>query len=174
MLSLLKAKRKRPQRVRAGSGLKVRLHQLVEEQIARGVPRQVIYDQLIEKSRAVLGDPGTDTPHADSNAYLSVADEVLHVMIGRNKQAEACERTGQLREAVRLYEENVADAFDGVRPYEQLYQIYSRQRRYADAARVCRAYLVLPERADVNPQRARLKDEFRRRLNELEALLDES
>jgi|GEM_PF-6355344 len=173
MLSLLKKKPKRLKRVRAGSGLKVRLAQVVEEQVARGVPRQRIYDELIDKSRAVLSDPGTDTPHADANVYLSVADQVLHVMIERNRQAEACERTGRVREATLLYEQNVADAFDGVRPYERLYQIYNRQRRYADAARICRAYLALPERS-VNPLRAQIREEFHSRLIALEALLDES
>ncbi len=171
MLSLFKKKRKRSERVQAGSGLKVRLRQLVDEQVARGVPRQAIYDELIEKSRAALNDTQTrGVRHADANAYLSVADEVLHVMMARNRQAEQHERTGQVQQAIQLYEENLADGFAGVRPYERLRLIYTRQRRRADAIRVCRAYLALPDRT---PLPAQSKDEFRAHLSRLEAMGDD-
>jgi hypothetical protein len=61
-----------------------------------------------------------------------------------------------------LYEANLADSFEGMRPYERLRLIYTRQRRYKDAIRVCQAYLDLPDR-----EHGQDKEAFRRHLRKL-------
>lgn len=163
MLSLIKKRRKRYKRARPGTGLKARLREQVEEQIQRGVPRQRIYDELMAKSRAVLNDSRSPRPHHEANVYMSVAGQVRHVMMARNQQAARHEKEGQVDQAIRLYEANLADGFEGVRPYKGLRQIYTRQGRYVEAIRVCRAYLALPERA-YGPNR----DAFRRHVRRLQ------
>lgn len=164
MLSLFGKRRRRRRRARPGTGLKVRLGQRAQEQIARGVPRQAIYNELIAKSRAILGDPDSPTPHLDANAYQSVADEVLHQMMDRNQQAAQCESQGCIEQAAALYEANLADRFEGMRPYERLRLIYTRQKRYADAIRVCQAYLALPDR-----EHGQDKEAFHQHLLKLQA-----
>ena len=148
MLSLIAGKRKRQRRAKPGTGLKALLRQRVEQQVADGVPRQAVYSELRTRSRAVLTDGTTPRPHLHANAYLAVADEVLHVMLARNLQGERCEQEGRIDRAIRYYEANVADGFYGMRPYERLRLIYTGQHRHHDAIRICQAYLALSDKGN--------------------------
>ena len=166
MLSLIAGKRKRQRRAKPGTGLKALLRQRVEQQIADGVPRQTVYSELKTRSRAVLTDGTAPTPHLHANAYMAVADEVLHEMLDRNLQGERCEQAGHIDQAIRYYEANVVDAFYGMRPYERLRLIYTGQHRHHDAIRICRAYLALSDEGN-RPA----KEAFR---GHLQALLNET
>jgi tetratricopeptide (TPR) repeat protein len=66
-------------------------------------------------------------------------------MYARNVEGTAFERTGELDKAIKLYEANVVDRCDVPHPYDRLRVIYTRQQNYADAIRVCRAYLNLSD-----------------------------
>ena len=133
------------------------------------------------KSRAALNDSSSPSPHLEANAVgtssaMSVAGEVRHVMMERNRQAAHHEKEGQVDRAIRLYEANLADGFEGMRPYERLRLIYTRQNRYQEAIHVCRAYLdcqaylVLPER-ERGQSRGQSKETFRQHLQRLQDLI---
>ena len=176
MLSLLRKRRKRPKRARPGTGLKTQLQLHVEEQARRGIPRQEIYNDLMAKSRAALNDSSSPSPHLEANAVgtssaMSVAGEVRHVMMERNRQATHHEKEGQVDRAIRLYEANLTDGFEGMRPYERLRLIYTRQNRYQEAIRICQAYLALPEREcgqSRGQNRGQNKETFRQHLQRLQ------
>jgi tetratricopeptide (TPR) repeat protein len=72
-------------------------------------------------------------------------NRLFQIMYARNVEGTAFERTGELDKAIDLYEANVADHCDVPHPYDRLRVIYTRQQNYADAIRVCRAYLNLPD-----------------------------
>src|ERR1700722_8392335 len=61
--------------------------------------------------------------------------------VDRNLKGIELEKKGHTAPAVRLYEANIADQFDGSHPYERLRILYARQHRWADAIRVCEAYI---------------------------------
>ena len=79
-------------------------------------------------------------------AHEPYNDPRIHKMVERNNKGIAREKAGDITAAVRLYEANIRDRFDGTHPYNRLRIIYARQKRYDDAIRVCQAYLALPNR----------------------------
>lgn len=80
------------------------------------------------------------------------ADARFSAMVDRNLTGIDLERAGAIDRAIALYEANVAESFIGSHPYERLRIIYTKQRDYPNALRVCRAYLALPLR-DVDAQK---------------------
>ena len=56
--------------------------------------------------------------------------------IDRNLRGRDLEKQGNIRDAIELYELNVAYGFEGDFPYDRLRIIYSKQRRYGDVIRV--------------------------------------
>lgn len=63
------------------------------------------------------------------------------IMVNRNLDGIDLENAGNVADAVKLYEANVRDGFDGSHPYERLRVIYSREKRFEDAIRVCEAFI---------------------------------
>lgn len=61
----------------------------------------------------------------------------------RNTKAQRAEERGDVREAVRLYEESVAEGFVGAHPYERLAALHEQLRDPAAALRVTEAYTTL-------------------------------
>ena len=66
---------------------------------------------------------------------------------GTLEQARECEQEGDLDKALPLYEALIYDGFQGTLPYDRLRIIYTRQKRFEDAIRVCEAYVALKDRA---------------------------
>ncbi len=68
-------------------------------------------------------------------------------MLTRDKAGEKLERAGEIEQAIKLYERNVAvadDLFDDSSrsyPYERLRIIYTERKQYDDAIRVCQAFV---------------------------------
>lgn len=56
--------------------------------------------------------------------------------VSRNLDGIQKEKEGETEEAIKMYEQNVADRFDGSHPYKRLAIIYRKQKRYADEVRV--------------------------------------
>jgi len=84
-------------------------------------------------------------------AARSRAADALAALEERNVKGGELEKIGSENKAIRLYEANVADEFDGTHPYERLMIIYSRRENHRDAQRVAEACLQnitgeLPER----------------------------
>lgn len=62
----------------------------------------------------------------------------LEAQTRRNLEGMELEQAGQVAEAIELYEQNVADGFNGDWPYGRLVSIYERQAAYGEAERVLR------------------------------------
>lgn len=89
---------------------------------------------------------------AEIDARLVEADRITEMLGQRHMRAYHAEKQGREQEAIRLYEQNVADGDLSTLSYTRLRLLYARQKRYRDARRVCEAYLqTLDELAERDP-----------------------
>jgi hypothetical protein len=79
-------------------------------------------------------------------ACVAEADRISDAMVVRNDRARQAEEAGDLEAAIKLYERNVRDWFDGSFPYERLRVLYNREQRHGDALRVCQAFVSMASR----------------------------
>ena len=79
--------------------------------------------------------------HVTEVKALTFKEEKLMGFVRNNLEGSRLEKMGQVNEAVKLYEKNIENKFDGDHPYERLRIIYSREDRNNDAIRVCQLYL---------------------------------
>jgi tetratricopeptide (TPR) repeat protein len=70
---------------------------------------------------------------------------LLEAQTARNLEGLAAEQSGQLDEAVALYEINVAEGFPGDLPYGRLVAIYERRAAFDQAERVLRRAIAVFE-----------------------------
>lgn len=157
------------------------LRETIERQRAAGVPLGYIidaldriYDQALRQVEHTSKQVRVSSPmfegavamQQDQMAWARYIDKerarLFASMAERNDRGKELERQEQIAEAVALYEANVKDHFFGSFPYDRLRIIYTRQGEYADAIRVCRAYLDLPDR----PQ-GQNKERFQKHLEKL-------
>ena len=130
------------------------LRQWSNDQIAHGVPRQTIWNYLLNWENRKLS-------YEEKEASMKVASYLLDVMVDRNLNGKTLETQGEVDKAIALYEENISDLFDGSHPYERLRVIYTKRNQLADAIRICRAYIEIADmllkessrRSDLNPKR---------------------
>lgn len=109
---------------------------LVNQKLSDGVPRQIIYNDLLKisiKNR----DPD------EMEAFSEVGRELMTVVVDRNFTGKQYEKSGHIDEVLALYEANVTDQIEGSHPYERLRIIYTKRKQYDDAIRVCEQYLLL-------------------------------
>jgi len=106
------------------------------QQMAQGVPRQVVCTQL-------LGAGVKGRTESEWRAHLDAEHELSVVMLQRNLDGKEFEKEGSINKAIEVYEQNLEDSFYGSFPYERLRIIYTKQKRYSDAIRVCKAFLIL-------------------------------
>jgi len=141
------------------------LRQWANDQIAHGVPRQTIWNYLLNWENVKLS-------FEEKEASMKIASHLLDVMVDRNLNGKALETQGEVDKAIALYEENISDLFEGSHPYDRLRVIYTKRNQSAEAIRVCRAYLEIDDmfreegsqRSDLNPKR----DKFISWINKLE------
>ena len=89
---------------------------------------------------------------AEIESRLREADRICHTLGRRHMQAYYAEKGGRIDEALRLYEQNVADGDLSTLSYERLRMIYLKLDRPRDAWRVCTAYLrALDELVERDP-----------------------
>ncbi len=84
----------------------------------------------------------------------------------RNLDGMGLEREGQIDRAVELYEQSIAEGFEGDWPYGRLVAYYERQQRWGDAERVLQRAIEVfkaSKRRTPEDRRATLKA-FRGRL----------
>lgn len=124
------------------------------QQIDRGVPMQTLWQQLM----SMLKQPGPSIKSrkfgqhvAYIEACSNIAQIMLRTMVDRNNQAKQLEKTGNIDQAIALLEMNVRDLFDGTFPYNRLRIIYTKQKRYHDAIRICQAYINNPHTGHGEP-----------------------
>jgi len=130
------------------------LFQWANDQIVHGVPRQVIWNYLLDWENRKLS-------YEEKEASMKLASHLLDVMVDRNVNGKTLETQGEVDKAIALYEENVSDLFDGDYPYDRLRVIYTKRNQLAEAIRVCRAYIEIDDmllkygsrRSALNPKR---------------------
>lgn len=130
---------------------------LVNRQLKAGVPRQVIWNQLMAMKPRGL---------ANLTARAEAESAVARVMVDRNLKGKELEKRGKIDQAIPLYEANLVDRFGGTHPYERLRIIYTKRQDYRNAIRVCQAYIDLANQREVN---ARLKPKFAAHIKKLNA-----
>ena len=130
------------------------LLQWANDQIVHGVPRQIIWNYLLDwKNRK----PSFE----EKEASMKVASQLLDVMVDRNLNGKTLEAAGEVDRAITLYEENVSDLFEGDHPYDRLRVIYTKRKQFAQAIRVCRTFVKIADmlvqegsqRGDLKPKR---------------------
>jgi tetratricopeptide (TPR) repeat protein len=102
-----------------------------------------------EKSRKPLGDRYQEllaknldsVPRGEHQKIMQEVQRIGDIFVSRNLKGKEYEKAGNIDKAKELYEANVLDRFHGSHPYERLRIIYVREARYADAIRVCEAYM---------------------------------
>lgn len=89
---------------------------------------------------------------AEIEARLREADRICSLLGQRYLHAYKAEKQGDITDAIKLYEQNVADGDLSTLPYERLRQLYLKMDRRRDARRVCDSYLrALDELAEHDP-----------------------
>lgn len=124
------------------------------DQVSQGVPRQIIWDCLMNWDNEKLS-------LEEKESSMKVASHILNIMVDRNLNGIALEKQGLVDKAIALYEENVSDLFDGDHPYDRLRVIYSKQKRFPEAIRVCKTFVRIADtllregspRSDLKPKR---------------------
>lgn len=72
----------------------------------------------------------------------------LEESVSRNLKGIELEKEGSTEESIELYEQNVADGFDGSHPYKRLAIIYRKQKRYDDEIRVLKKAIQVFSKLD--------------------------
>jgi hypothetical protein len=101
--------------------------------------------------------PATKLPNIVPAQSLALRSKTFSKCVDRNLNGIALEKEGNIDAAIALYEANIAARFDGTHPYERLRIIYSKQKCWDDAIRVCRAYIQFGQAGDLA-----LKEKLRR------------
>lgn len=109
-----------------------------EEQIKSGVPRQVVCNYLLKNNDSIHFNRD-----GSMDALLNVEFQVFSVMVNRNLEGQYLEKMGNIEEAIKIYEANLADWFVGPFPYDRLRIILTKQKRFDEAIKVCKAHIKM-------------------------------
>ena len=88
--------------------------------------------------------PTTPESSAKLRAYDLLYSEIRPRMMESLNSGRAHEMAGRIPDAIKNYEDAVADQIPMRFPYEHLRVIYRRQEQYADALRVCQLAIANP------------------------------
>jgi tetratricopeptide (TPR) repeat protein len=125
-----------------------------------GVPKQVICNYLLTQSNIKTVE-----------YFLKTEYKITDIMAARNLRGKQLEKTGNTEEAIKLYETNVTERFTDNLPYDRLRVIYTNQKHYAEAIRVCEAFVeVANSLMNVGTSRDDLLAKRARYLNYIERL----
>lgn len=62
--------------------------------------------------------------------------EILDIMVYRNNKGIELEKKGDIENAIKLYEQNVADEFFGTYPYDRVAIIYRKRKQFDNEIRI--------------------------------------
>jgi tetratricopeptide (TPR) repeat protein len=68
--------------------------------------------------------------------YEKEVNKIDNKMLNRNLKGKALEKEGKIDEAIKLYEKNIKEEFDGTFPYNRLAIIYTKKGLLDDEIRV--------------------------------------
>jgi len=77
--------------------------------------------------------------------------EILDSMVDRNNKGIELEKKGDIENAIKLYEQNVADEFFGTYPYDRLAIIYRKRKQFDDEIRILKRKISIFEK--INQER---------------------
>jgi hypothetical protein len=110
---------------------------------------------VLRRLRDIFGRRETRPPEEPLNLFgldpgerdrIGTEDDPLRgfeAAMERHAQAERALQSGDLEEAIRLYEASVAEEFVGSHPYERLSSLHDRRHDYEAALRVSETFLRL-------------------------------
>ena len=127
----------------------------VEQQISEKRPLMSIRRELLDKQ-------GETDNENELTRLRDAANEIEHTMVLRNLKGVEYEELGKEAAAVKLYEANVRDQFEGIHPYERLRVIYDRDGRHEEILRICRSFIS-------HGKNEGLKDRYEKLIEELTA-----
>lgn len=78
-----------------------------------------------------------------SQPYRQVAFEIASQIQEYVTKAQNFEKAGETEQSIIFYEEGIADGFLASLPYERLRVIYTKQKKYEKAIRVCKRYIEI-------------------------------
>lgn len=88
---------------------------------------------------------------------MQAVHRIEDIFVSRNLKGKGYEKSGKIAKAKELYEANVRDLFLGSHPYERLRIIYTRERQYANAIRICETYMkLLGSEEEINEYRKKI------------------
>ena len=77
--------------------------------------------------------------------YRKASLEITEYLQNNLSNAQKLEKAGEIQNAVELYENCIENGFLGSMPYERLRIIYTKQKRFQNAIRVCNHYIEILE-----------------------------
>ena len=72
--------------------------------------------------------------------------EILDIMVDRNNKGIELEKKKDIENAIKLYEQNVADEFFGTHPYDRLAMIYRKRKQFEDEIRILKRKISIFEK----------------------------
>lgn len=85
--------------------------------------------------------------------------------VERNLKGKKLEGAGKVDKAIKLYEKNIAEEFEGNHPYDRLAIIYRKRKQYEDEIRVLKQAIDVfekekhsSERNDIEPKLKKFRD----------------
>jgi tetratricopeptide (TPR) repeat protein len=100
----------------------------------------------------------------------------FEIQVDRNLKGIEFEKKGELEKAIRLYEKNVEEDFEGNHPYDRLAIIYRKRGEYEGEIRILRKAIfvfenkVHSERMDRAPKLQKFRERLDKAMQKLEKL----
>lgn len=102
------------------------------------------------------------------------AESRFEIQVDRNLERIEFEKKGEIEKAIRLYEKNVEEDFEGSHPYDRLAIIYRKRGEYEVEIRVLRKAIFVFEnkihsgRADREPKLQKFRERLDKAMQKLE------
>lgn len=100
----------------------------------------------------------------------------FEIQVDRNLRGIEFEKKGEIEKAIRLYEKNVEEDFEGNHPYDRLAIIYRKKGEYEGEIRILRKAIfvfenkVHSERMDREPKLQKFQERLDKAMQKLERL----
>jgi len=130
----------------------------------RKKPLSKEYKELSRKYDKLLKSRKTNLKKAE--LYHKKLAEIEDIMVDRNNKGIELEKRGDIEEAIKLYEQNTADEFDGTHPYTRLAIIYREKGQIENEIRVLKKAIQVFEDISLNRPQGTWSPKFNHRFIE--------
>jgi tetratricopeptide (TPR) repeat protein len=121
---------------------------------------------LDQSKRGVIGPLGCAGNMTEESRF--------EIQVDRNLDGIEFEKKGELKKAIRLYEKNIEEDFEGSHPYDRLAIIYRKRGEYEKEIRVLRKAIFVFEnkihsrRSDREPKLQQFRERLDKAMQKLE------